>query len=151
MFRGRHLLADRDLPPGQQILVSDAYLTTVLPSWKKRICRGCFTAHPGRLTIKCGYLYLNMGQVLRSCARRRDATDEPPCLLSIFSSVATRLLILIQKVVWYFCRSVQSSMVLLPPVPGQPCHRRHSRSAMPSPTCAGLPSAQLLWGMQMRC
>ncbi|BDA44739.1 probable N-lysine methyltransferase SMYD2 at C-terminar half [Coccomyxa sp. Obi] len=51
--KGRFLVASRKLLQAEKVLESEAYLTTVLPSWKKRICRGCFTAHSSRLSIKC--------------------------------------------------------------------------------------------------
>ncbi|CAL8469524.1 g9065 [Coccomyxa elongata] len=51
--KGRFLVASRKLLQREKVLESEAYLTTVLPSWKKRICRGCFAAHSSRLSIKC--------------------------------------------------------------------------------------------------
>ena len=48
-------MTKRALLREEVVLDSESYLTSILPSWKKRICRGCFAAHSSRLSIKCAH------------------------------------------------------------------------------------------------
>lgn len=52
--KGRHLVATRDLANGDNILVSEAYLTALFPSFKKRICATCLRDGGRRLAVQCG-------------------------------------------------------------------------------------------------
>lgn len=51
--KGRHLIAVRDFARGDIVLVSEAYLTALLPSHKKRICAACGHDCGRRLPIHC--------------------------------------------------------------------------------------------------
>lgn len=52
--KGRHLIALRDFAQGETVLVSEAYLTALLSSHKKRICAACLHDCGRRLTVHCG-------------------------------------------------------------------------------------------------
>ncbi len=56
-------MASTKLLREEEVLDSEAYLNTILPSWKKRICRGCFAAHSSRLSIKCALSQTSMHQL----------------------------------------------------------------------------------------
>lgn len=79
--KGRHLIAVRDFPRGETVLVSAAYLTALLPSHKKRICAAC--SHDGgrRLTVHCG----SCGEAWycsEACREAHAACTAPPGLCS---------------------------------------------------------------------
>jgi len=50
---GRHLVARQELPQSTAVLTSEAYLTALLPSHRKRICACCRTDAGRRMTIHC--------------------------------------------------------------------------------------------------
>jgi hypothetical protein len=52
--RGRYLVAAQDLAEGDVVLVSEAYLSMILNSHKKRVCSLCHQDCRQRLSICCG-------------------------------------------------------------------------------------------------
>lgn len=153
--RGRYLVTKRALLREEVVLESEAYLTSILPSWKKRICRGCFAAHSSRLSIKCAHprspqssssnilpcrhlLFLSYGQ------RSLFVNIQPSCLHAYQSYYAV-----INNVA--DCRPVQPGLVLLRGMPREPRLCGHSWLTMPCSPQAGVPGAELLRRLQVRC
>ncbi|KAL0037294.1 hypothetical protein WJX79_000145 [Trebouxia sp. C0005] len=50
---GRFLVASTPIDRAQVVLLSEAYLTALIPSYKKRICHYCLEDHQKRLTVCC--------------------------------------------------------------------------------------------------
>ncbi|KAL3159852.1 hypothetical protein ABBQ38_010253 [Trebouxia sp. C0009 RCD-2024] len=51
--QGRYLVATNDLKSSEVILLSEAYLAALIPSFKKRICHLCLEDHQQRLETSC--------------------------------------------------------------------------------------------------
>lgn len=51
--KGRHLLAAHGLATGSRVLTSEAYLTSLLSSYRKRICAYCRVDNGRRLALHC--------------------------------------------------------------------------------------------------
>lgn len=51
--KGRHLVAKHDLAKGTHVMTSEAYLTSLLSSYRKRICALCYIDNGRRLTEHC--------------------------------------------------------------------------------------------------
>ncbi|KAL3157833.1 hypothetical protein ABBQ32_012253 [Trebouxia sp. C0010 RCD-2024] len=51
--QGRYLVATKDLKSSKVVLLSEAYLAALIPSFKKRICHFCLVDHQHRLETSC--------------------------------------------------------------------------------------------------
>lgn len=77
--KGCHLLASRDFACGEPIIVSEAYLTALCPSYRKRICAACLRDGGRQLSVHCAAC----GQAWYSseaCRAAHSRADEPPGL-----------------------------------------------------------------------
>ncbi|DBB02866.1 TPA: hypothetical protein ACH3X1_013472 [Trebouxia sp. C0004] len=88
---GRFLVASTSIDREQVVLLSEAYLTALIPSYKKRICHYCLEDHQKRLTVcckRCNQAWYCSPQCQHAhWAGRAHATSEGPSLQSPASSI----------------------------------------------------------------
>ena len=139
-----HQYLGSDLAVFQVVLLSEAYLTALIPSYKKRICQFCLEDHQKRLSVSCSKAYLccklctnsyRNGSNVFFCPNVMSAMHDAFSiwmLMQYFASIHTKVRKLAAADQYKccvtkrmcICRGMQPGLVLLRAMQSSTSHRR---------------------------